>query len=88
MARAAAIAGAAPLYGTCVMSTFAMALNSSPPKCAGEPMPADEKVSLPGCLFASATRSATVDTPSAPLTNRPLSVRAMLAIGLKDVSGS
>ena len=32
---------AAPLYGTCTMSTFAMLLNTSVPRWLAEPLPAD-----------------------------------------------
>ena len=39
------------------MSIFAVNLNSSPARCGRPPTPAEAKLSLPGCAFASATSS-------------------------------
>src|SRR5215831_3463422 len=50
-------AGAAPLYGTCTMSTLASALNSSPARCAARPWPEEAKLSLPGLALVSAISS-------------------------------
>ena len=69
------------------MSMPAIVLKSSPAKCAGAAMPAEEKLNFPGCFFASSTSSFAVDTPSAGLTNRPLSLRPTAAIGRKSVRG-
>ena len=45
-------AGAAPLYGTCVMSIFAVVFTISPPRCAPPPPPDEPKLSTPGFAFA------------------------------------
>src|SRR3954467_1721925 len=52
---------AVPLYGTCVMSTRATLLKSSPARCEPEPLPDETKLIAPGFDFASATRSRTDD---------------------------
>src|SRR3990172_107006 len=84
----AVIAGAAPLYGTWVISTQVSVLKSSPQKGAGEPMPAEEKVSLPGSAFAFAINSATVEAPTEGCTNKALSERVRPAMGAKSPRGS
>jgi hypothetical protein len=63
------------------MSMPAIERNSSPAKCAGDAMPAEEKVSRPGCARASATSSAVLDAFTKALTNSAFSDRATLAIG-------
>src|SRR3954454_17956936 len=46
-------------YGTWTMLTPVMALNSSPPRCGGVPIPDDAYLSWPGLDFASAISSCT-----------------------------
>ena len=55
----AASAGAAPLNGTCVSLTPAMMLKSSPERCDGVPVPADEKFACFGFAFTQAMNSFT-----------------------------
>ena len=43
------MAGAEPLYGTWIMSSFAVDLNSSLVRCCGVPLPADAYWILPFC---------------------------------------
>src|SRR5439155_4546680 len=45
-------AGALPLYGTCVICTPVMALNSSPERWIDVPLPDDAKLSFPGFALA------------------------------------
>ena len=54
-ARSSVVSGARPLNGTCSMSMPALVLNSSPARCAPEPLPIEPKVSAPGLAFAIAT---------------------------------
>jgi len=44
------MAGAVPLYGTVVISTFSSLWNSSPHRCDAEPMPALPRLTLPAFL--------------------------------------
>src|SRR5512134_2189295 len=53
-------AGALPLYGTCVRSTFAIVLNSSHERWIDVPLPDEPQVTLPGLAFAYAIISCTV----------------------------
>lgn len=46
------MAGAVPLYGTWITSVFDRLLNSSAPRCAVPPTPADAKDSWPGLARA------------------------------------
>ena len=49
--------GDSPLNGTCSMSMPALVLNSSPARCAPEPLPVEPNVRLPGLAFAIVTMS-------------------------------
>src|SRR5512140_1706167 len=54
------IAGAAPLYGTCVSVMPALEAKYSMKRCAPEPLPALAALSDPGAALAAASRSASV----------------------------
>ena len=63
-------------------------LNSSAAKCAAEPLPADEKVSVPGWALPRAMRSA---TELIPLCGETISTRGLTAVrttGAKSFDGS
>ena len=77
-----------PLYGTCSMSTPAAALNSSPEKCASEPLPPDAYVYLPGLALASATSSGTDLIGESAGTTSTDGVRMRPVIGTKSFKGS
>ncbi|CFP65256.1 Uncharacterised protein [Bordetella pertussis] len=46
------LAGPPPRYGTCVILTCAVVLNSSPARCMVLPVPDEPKVAWPGCCLA------------------------------------
>src|SRR5258705_8305033 len=54
------MAGALPLYGTCVAFSPLMLLNHSATKCAVAPVPEDANVYLPGFAFTWAMNSGAV----------------------------
>ncbi len=85
---AATIAGAAPLYGTCVMSIPAALLSISPHRCPGEAGPADENVILPGLAFAADTNSASVFTLSDGCATSMFMVSPNAAIGSRSLRES
>ena len=70
------------------MSTPAITLNSSPARWMEDPMPAEPKVSLPGDLRASRTRSATPFSREAAGTTRMFGVDATMPIGIRSRSQS
>ena len=78
------VSAAAPLYGTSVTSMPVVALNSSAARC--EPLPGGEvpKLSLPGCFFASAIRSATDFAGKSGCETMPMPICAILPIGAKS----
>jgi hypothetical protein len=49
-------AALSPLYGMWTALVFVRCLSSSPPRCMGEPAPAEPKFSLPGRLRIASTR--------------------------------
>ena len=82
------MAGPAPRYGTWVISTLAMVLNSSPVRCAVEPTPCEAKLILPGCFLASSISSLTLFAGTDGLTISTIGVCANSAIGTKSRLGS
>src|SRR6185437_8932278 len=87
-ASSACIAGAAPLYGTCTMSTPASTLNSSPARWPALPMLPEPNDNLPGCAFAYAINSLTECTGSEGLTTSTFGVIATSVIGAKSFCAS
>jgi hypothetical protein len=51
------MAGPAPLKGTCNIETPASLATHSPVRCCKLPTPAEEKLILPGCALARASKS-------------------------------
>ena len=72
-------AGATPLYGTCTMLIPADSLKSSAASWVVVPVPAEAKLSLPGCAFASCTSSASDFAGTAGCTT---AMNGMLAISV------
>ena len=82
------MAGAAPLYGTWVMSIPAMVLKSSPARWPALPVLPEPKFSLPGFAFAYAMNSRTLAAGTAGFTTRTFGVDAIWVTGMKSLTGS
>src|SRR5262245_26962376 len=74
-----------PLYGTCTRSTPAMLLNISPAKCGVLPLPAEGKLSLPGCAWAYAINSFTDFTGNDGCTTTKCGTEAVSVTGAKSL---
>ena len=82
------IAGPAPLYGMCAMSTPAMLLNSSTARWVTEPLPAEPKRNWPGRAFASAMNSCTDFAGNVGCTTTTYETPATVLTGAKSLSVS
>ena len=77
--------GPSPLYGTCVIVTPAIRLNSSPARWLETPWPPDANDSLFGLAFAYVTSSSTEETGSDGLMTRTSGMVAVSTMGAKAV---
>ena len=82
------LAGAAPLYGTCTMSTFAVSLKSSAAMWPELPTPCDAYVRSPFLALASATSSFTDFAGSAGCITSTFGAVPIRMTGLKSFTGS
>src|SRR5512136_496939 len=82
------IDGPPPRNGTCTMSTPAISLNSSPPRCWNVPIPADAYSRSPGFALASVMNSLTEVTGTDGCTTSTLVPWASSATGVKSLMGS
>ena len=81
-------AGPAPRNGMCRMSTPALSLNSSPPRCRNVPTPDEAYCRSPGFALASAT-SSLIDVHRQPgLTVTTFGAATSIATGANDFTGS
>ena len=80
-AATAMSAGAAPLYGTCVMLMPAIILNSSPARWPVPASPEEPKLIVPGFALASAISSFTEAAGSAGCTISASGLSPMSATG-------
>src|SRR4030095_16248936 len=81
-------AGPPPLYGTCVISTCATDLNNSPVRCTAVPLPAEPKLNLPGCCFASLISPPIEVAGTDGCTEITLATEIASVIGAKSLHGS
>src|SRR4029079_7266367 len=81
-------AGLLPLYGTCVISTPVIVLNSSPDRWIDVPLPDDAKLSLPGFAFAYAISSCTDLNGNDGLTTSTFGTPATRITGAKSLTWS
>src|SRR5690242_2785477 len=77
--------GPSPLYGTCVIATSAMRLNSSPARWLETPWPPEANDSLLGFALAYFTNSSIDETGSDGLTTRTSGMVAVSTTGAKAV---
>ena len=84
-ARRSCIAGAAPRYGTCTISTPAIILKSSPDRCSVVPLPAEAYEYLFGFFFSSAISSGRLWAGRSRLTASILGSDQMVDTKVKSV---